>query len=88
VLCTGGLGPTADDLTTETVAAVAGCRCGWSRRSPIASANVRRHGADHAGEQPQAGALPEGATIIPNALGTAPGFRLAIATDHGPCTAS
>jgi nicotinamide-nucleotide amidase len=29
--------------------------------------------------------FPETATIIPNALGTAPGFRLEIETAHGPC---
>jgi nicotinamide-nucleotide amidase len=29
--------------------------------------------------------FPDTATIIPNALGTAPGFRLEIATSHGPC---
>jgi competence/damage-inducible protein CinA-like protein len=82
VISTGGLGPTADDLTTETVARVAGVglwrdaetvdhmtRLFASISRPMAENNLRQ--AD----------FPIGAEVIRNPLGTAPGFRLAIARD-------
>ena len=85
VLCTGGLGPTADDLTTETVAAVAGVPL---RMEPAVADRIRQMFAAMGRTMPEnnlkQALFPEGATIIPNGLGTAPGFRLAIATDHGP----
>jgi nicotinamide-nucleotide amidase len=75
VISTGGLGPTADDLTTETIGAMT---AGSSsiKASPIVSADVRGDGSRHAGEQSEASPLPEGAEIVPNPMGTAPGFRL------------
>ncbi len=75
VLCTGGLGPTADDLTTETVAAVAGValRMEAGRRRPHPP-DVRRHGADDAGEQSQAGALPGGCDDHPERPRHRPGL--------------
>ncbi len=85
VLCTGGLGPTADDLTTETVAHVAGV----SLLADQAVADRIRQFFESVGRTMPANNLkqalfPEGATIIPNPIGTAPGFRLTLPTDHGP----
>jgi nicotinamide-nucleotide amidase len=84
VLCTGGLGPTADDLTTETVAQVAGV--GLRMDQPTAD-RIRQMFAAMGRTMPEnnlkQALFPEGATIIPNALGTAPGFRLEIATETG-----
>ena len=86
ILCTGGLGPTADDLTTETVGQVAG--------RPLVpdqavADRIRQMFAAMGRTMPEnnlkQALFPAGATIVPNALGTAPGFRLDIATDHGPC---
>ena len=42
VISTGGLGPTADDLTTETVGRLAGGGCCSTSRSPTASARCSR----------------------------------------------
>ncbi|HSP99955.1 MAG TPA: competence/damage-inducible protein A [Candidatus Dormibacteraeota bacterium] len=85
VLCTGGLGPTADDLTTETVAAVAGVPL---RLDQAVADRIRQMFAAMGRTMPEnnlkQALFPEGATIISNPLGTAPGFRLAIATEHGP----
>src|SRR5262250_2256750 len=86
IICTGGLGPTADDLTTETVARVAG-------RSLVMDQGVadriRQMFAAMGRVMPEnnlkQALFPDGAVIVPNALGTAPGFRLEIATAHGPC---
>jgi nicotinamide-nucleotide amidase len=85
ILCTGGLGPTADDLTTETVAKVAGVPL---RLDQAVADRIRQMFAAMGRTMPEnnlkQALFPEGATIIPNALGTAPGFRLAIPTAHGP----
>ena len=85
VLCTGGLGPTADDLTTETVAAVAGVPL---RMEAAVADRIRQMFAAMGRTMPEnnlkQALFPEGATILSNPLGTAPGFRLAIATEHGP----
>jgi nicotinamide-nucleotide amidase len=86
ILCTGGLGPTVDDLTTETVAQVAGR--GLRIEQAVAD-RIRQMFAAMGRTMPEnnlkQAMFPEGATIIPNALGTAPGFRLEIVTSHGPC---
>lgn len=82
VISTGGLGPTADDLTTETVAALSG-------RQLVLDQSV----ADRIRQMFEAmgrvmpennlkqARFPEGAGVIPNALGTAPGFRLGLDVD-------
>jgi len=84
VLCTGGLGPTADDLTTETVARVAGVEL---RLDQGVADRIRQMFAAMGRTMPEnnlkQALFPIGATVIPNALGTAPGFRLAIATAGG-----
>lgn len=84
IISTGGLGPTADDLTTETVARVAGRKLildqAVAERIRQMFAAMNRTMPDNNLKQAQ---FPEGAVIIPNALGTAPGFRLDLETAHG-----
>jgi nicotinamide-nucleotide amidase len=86
VICTGGLGPTADDLTTETVARVAGrplvLDAAVAERIRQMFAAMGRTMPENNLKQAH---FPAGATILANPLGTAPGFRLDIATDHGGC---
>lgn len=86
IICTGGLGPTADDLTTEVVAKVAGQAL---RMDQAVGDRIRQMFAAMGRTMPEnnlkQALFPERATIVPNALGTAPGFRLAIETSHGPC---
>ena len=84
VISTGGIGPTADDLTSETVGRVLGVplveTCRVRRPHP---ALVRGHRPADAREQSEAGAdARQGAVLVPNALGTAPGYRVA----HGERT--
>jgi nicotinamide-nucleotide amidase len=77
VISTGGLGPTADDLTTETVAGVV-------ERPLLLNTEVASRiqqmfeamGRVMPENNLQQARFPLGAVIIPNALGTAPGFRL------------
>jgi len=86
IICTGGLGPTADDLTTETVARVADRALVMDQS---VADRIRQMFAAMGRTMPEnnlkQALFPTGATIVPNALGTAPGFRLEIATEHGVC---
>jgi len=77
VLWTGGLGPTSDDLTTESVAAALGLDLSLD---PVALqaiedrfASMRRPMAPSNRKQAM---LPNGATRLDNDRGTAPGFRV------------
>lgn len=79
VVVTGGLGPTKDDLTRAMAARVLGVdlrvhgpslrhiRALWSRRGrPMPESNAVQ------------ALLPRGARAIPNAMGSAPGFRFTL----------
>ena len=80
VITTGGLGPTGDDLTKETVAEAAGKKLVMDRES---MERIERYFAGRSlGEtQKKQAMLPEGCTVFRNDVGTAPGcgFR----TDGG-----
>ena len=84
IIGTGGLGPTADDLTTEVLAQVAGRRL---QMDHTVADRIRQMFAAMGRVMPEnnlkQALFPEGATIIANALGTAPGFRLDLATEWG-----
>lgn len=84
VVSTGGLGPTVDDLTTEALAHVAGRRLLVDHD---VAARIRQFFEAMGRAMPEnnlkQARFPEGAVIIPNALGTAPGFRLDLATARG-----
>ncbi len=84
IISTGGIGPTADDLTTELVAKVAGVGLTFSEE---VAENIRRIFASLNRTMPEnnlkQAQFPAGATIIPNHLGTAPGYRLELDTPQG-----
>jgi nicotinamide-nucleotide amidase len=77
VLVSGGLGPTGDDITRDGVAAELGLAL--SERPELIERLVQIYGARGlpltAGSRRQA-ELPEGATLLPNSVGTAPGFSV------------
>ena len=80
IIGTGGLGPTADDLTTEVVAEFLGSRLAQDER--VADALKRRFEARGMAWTPnnlKHALFPEGSVIVPNPIGTAPGFRVPIA---------
>jgi len=77
LVCTGGLGPTSDDITTECVAQVAGVRLERDEAS-LEAIRVRlsRFGREMAASNAKQADFPEGSRILPNPNGTAPGFEL------------
>lgn len=79
VICSGGLGPTGDDLTAEAVAAALG-RPLSLRADALAQIEARfaAWGREMRPTNRKQALLPEGARVLENALGTAPGF----AVDH------
>ena len=79
VVCTGGLGPTADDLTTAVVARVAGRELVLDAASlAVIEQRFRARGLDMPPNNRKQALFPAGATIIANPNGTAPGFLVAI----------
>ena len=79
VISTGGIGPTVDDLTTETVARIAGVKLVRDQASvdhmKRLFATINRVMPENNLKQAD---FPEGAEVIPNPLGTAPGFRMPV----------
>jgi nicotinamide-nucleotide amidase len=77
VVCTGGLGPTSDDLTAEA------CAAAFDRvlyEDATALAQIEARYASRGRAMPPANRkqaqMPEGAEVLENLLGTAPGFLL------------
>ncbi len=77
VILSGGLGPTEDDLTRETVARVLGLpleRCpGWEKRLEKL---FRRRGRPMVESNLKQALVPRGGKLLPNDRGTAPGIYL------------
>lgn len=86
VIVTGGLGPTEDDLTKEALAAVAGRRL---LLDPRALEHVQEFFRATGREMPEnnrrQAMLPEGAEMLPNPRGTAPGVYLNVQGAHVFC---
>ncbi len=80
LITTGGLGPTGDDLTKETVAAAAGKKLVLHEQSYQHLLDYFANGGMTENQMKQA-MLPEGCTALKNDNGTAPGC--AFRTDKG-----
>jgi nicotinamide-nucleotide amidase len=85
VVATGGLGPTADDLTREALAAAAGVDL---VQDETAVAHIRSLFARRGRTMPERNLLqaqfPRGSQPVPNPHGTAPGIDLAVSRPCGP----
>ena len=79
VISTGGIGPTADDLTNETVARITGKKLVRDQESvdhmTRIFASINRVMPENNLKQAD---LPDTSVIVRNPLGTAPGFRMAV----------
>lgn len=77
LIVTGGLGPTEDDLTKETIAKMLGLKLITDEKSLV---RIRQFFDLRGRAMPESNKkqalLPEGATLIPNRMGTAPGAIL------------
>jgi len=87
IVATGGLGPTADDLTREALAQAAGRPLVLE---PAALEHIRRLFARRRREMPASNEVqamfPQGARVVPNPEGTAPGIDLEVPrAGSGPC---
>ena len=77
VVCTGGLGPTTDDITTECVAEVLGVPLERNEASFEAiRARMTRFGRTMAASNTKQADFPKGARVLANPNGTAPGFSV------------
>src|SRR6476620_7467760 len=85
VISTGGLGPTADDLTRDAIAAAAGVEL---VEDEAALAHIRALFARRRREMPARNKLqalfPRGSRVVPNPEGTAPGIDLMVPRGCGP----
>jgi competence/damage-inducible protein CinA-like protein len=79
LVCTGGLGPTTDDITSECVAAVLGVPLERDAESLEAiRTRMERFGRTLSPSNQKQADFPKGATVLPNRKGTAPGFSIQI----------
>jgi nicotinamide-nucleotide amidase len=85
VVATGGLGPTADDLTRDAIAAAAGVEL---VEDAAALAHIKSLFARRRREMPERNRLqaqfPRGTRVVPNPEGTAPGIDLTVSRSCGP----
>lgn len=87
VVATGGLGPTADDLTREAIAAATGTKL---VRDAASLAHIEQLFASRGRDMPERNSVqadfPEGSVPIHNPNGTAPGVEMPVAREgKTPC---
>ncbi|MGP6220811.1 molybdopterin-binding protein [Caldiplasma sukawensis] len=79
VITTGGLGPTHDDITAEAIAETFNLKITENKDAiKILKELYLRRNMEITEERKKMGMLPEGAMIIENDVGTAPGFLIKI----------
>src|SRR5439155_1560267 len=84
IVCTGGLGPTTDDITSECVATVAGVPVERDAASLEAiRTRMARFGRAVSPSNAKQADFPRGSVILSNANGTAPGFSLRVGKARG-----
>jgi nicotinamide-nucleotide amidase len=84
VIVCGGLGPTHDDLTREAIAAVMGVELHTDEHLvEVITEMFATRGRYMAANNLRQALVPDGATIIPQTRGTAPGLICPVATPDG-----
>jgi len=86
IVVTGGLGPTADDLTRDVLAAVAGVPLDLSPEALVAvESRFSKRGMPMPESNRRQAEFPRGSRIIPNPVGTAPGIDVDLPRAEGTC---
>lgn len=79
IVCTGGLGPTTDDLTADAVARHLGKKLVTDETSlENIKRRIEKFGRTMSASNAKQADFPEGSDILPNPVGTAPGFAVQI----------
>jgi len=80
VVITGGLGPTQDDITREAICAAAGVEMAYSEEfaEQLREMWARRRGRAMPASNLRQAEYPQGAVLLANPRGTAPGLRLRV----------
>ena len=77
VFTTGGIGPTHDDITADSVAKAFGVSIDVDPRAEaLLQAYYDERGLDFTAARRRMARIPDGADLIPNAVSGAPGFRI------------
>ena len=77
VLTSGGIGPTHDDITADSVAEAFGVPIGVDpRAAEILLAFWQKRGVEPNESRMRMARIPAGASLIPNTVSAAPGFRI------------
>lgn len=87
LIVTGGLGPTTDDITREVAAELLGLPLREDPRVVEAiTARLARRGIEFRDRMQRQAMVPYGATVLPNANGTAPGLYIPARQTPALCT--